>query len=394
MYIYKRKTKLAFQFLLLTVCYCQVNAQITYTTLINGAWNNPAVWSTDGITPCACTPGYILSNTNIVINHTSTLSTDLNIGLDATVEISTLGIINGSTRDVVVENGGYIETFGPINVASIEIELGGDGIFHDVVTCVDKFRVEGHAQIDTLVTVLDGDIEVKETGVLDILVPYIEVDVPNGEFKVDGTLNMNNTCLYILNGDFRNKITGTINGSQYIEVMNGEIRDEGVWPASVSWCASGLATTMPFAENCGGCNLLLPIEITDFTATMQNQLIALSWEIPNKLPTPHFDIYRLVETNTNWEKIASVINSSLQTVFYFYDASEQPGYHYYQLGFFDESGVYHKSEIISIMNPLQNKIIYGYYTLSGNMITMNYNQLPFGIFIESSNMGNTLVIIK
>lgn len=393
MYTFKRETKLAFQFILLMICCRQVKAQVTYTTLINGAWNNPAVWSTDGITPCACTPGYTLSNVTILINHTSTLSTDLNIGNNAIVEITDVGIINGATRDVVVANGGFIETFGPISVASIEIELGGDGLFHNVVTCVDKFRVEGHAQIDTLVTVLDGDIEVKETGVLDIVVPYIEVDVPNGEFKVDGVLNMINTCLYILNGDFRNKITGTINGSQYIEVMNGEIRDEGVWPASVAWCASGIATTMPFAENCSGCTLLLPLEIIDFSAIIQNRIIALSWEISNNLITHQFDVYRLYESNDSWEQINSIFGSAYQTVYSYYDSPEQSGYYYYQVGYFNNSGVYNKSEIISVLNSDEDKIVYGYYTISGNLVKMHYNQLPFGIYIEVSSIGNKIIQI-
>jgi hypothetical protein len=363
-------------------------AQTTYSTLLGGSWNNPAIWSTDGITPCACTPGYTITNVIILLQHNVTLSTNLTIGNNAVVEITGSGTLSGLTRDIVVANDGLIETFGSLSVASVEIEIGGDGLFHDIVTCIDKFRVEGHAQIDTLVTVTDGDIEVKETGVLDILVPYIEVDVPEGEFKVDGILNLTNTCLYVLNGDFRNKLTGTINGSQYIEVLNGEIRDEGVWPASVAWCASGLATTMPFPENCSGCDLLLPLLLIDFTAIVKNKSVMLNWLIADTDRPTTFDIFSL--TNQQWQQIGEQFGTAHQISFEWEDKTENSGIRYYQLGYYDETDNYYFSPIISVNYFTEEKIIYGYVNLLGEKVDYSVFSPP-GFYIEVSNLGAQII---
>lgn len=329
-------------------------AQI-YTTIASGVWNNTTtVWSTDGgATACLCAPGYILTNTDLVINHTSILSTDLVAGANTNIDINPSGTMTGVAFNVLIANGGVIESFGPVNVLSIIIELGGDGIFHDVVTCVDKFRVEGHAQIDTLVTVTGGDIEIKETGVMDIYVPYIETDVPNGEFKVDGILNLTNTCLYILNGNFRNKVTGTITGAQYIEVQNGDIRNEGVWPTTVDWCASGEALTMPFAPDCNGClTILLPIDLISFYGTAGTDKNMLYWSTTTEINNDSFTILKSTD-RINFEPIGSVQGAGNSTQILNYSISDErllQETNYYRLQQTDFNGGATFSSIISVTN--------------------------------------------
>lgn len=314
----------------------------TYTTIAPGLWDNTTtVWSTNGgATACLCAPPIITTNINVVINHAMTLSDVLTVGAFSTIDITASGSMTGPGMDVLVTADGTIEAYGPVDVLSIIIELDGDGIFHNTVICIDKFRVEGHAQIDTLVTVTNGDIEIKETGVLDIYVSFIEIDVPNGEFKVDGIMNMNNTCLNILNGGFRNKVTGMITGAQFIGVQNGEIRNEGIWPTAVDWCASGMAFTMPFPANCLGCSIFLPIELVSFSGSAGNDLNTLFWTTASELNNDFFTLLKSANGNDFFDigTMQGAGTSSQYTSYEFVDDKPTSTLCYYQLQQTDFNG--------------------------------------------------------
>lgn len=368
--------------------------QTTYTSIAGGNWNNAAsVWSTDGVTPCSCTPGYVLVNDTVVVNHDITLGNDLLIDADGNVLINATGSLTGVTREIVAENGGTLVSFGPIDCKGIEIEAGSNADFHHTIQCEEKLKIEGTAQIDSSVHIIDGDLEVKETGVLTFVVPYIEVNVPSGEFKNDGTVNLNNTCVYILHGDFRNKDTGFLLGTGYIEVQDGDIRDGlGVWSTGIYWCCGGMEEDMPFAENCNGCLLILPIDLLSLNISTGENTVLLKWITATEINTAHYVVERSVNAHewTPAGKVSGVANAFTPTHYSFNDSAlPADKILYYRIGNVDINSIIDYSHVVAINNPLLPVIPLGYYNTFGRFFETLEDQ-PGGIYIEVLSNGNRI----
>ena len=369
--------------------------QTTYTSLANGNWNNSStVWSTNGSSACGCTPGYILVNDTVIINHDINLGNDLEVDLNSHLLITGTGSLSGNFP-IESFNGGSIIAFGPVDCESIDIGPGCIGNFYQTIDCVDRFRVEGISQVDTTVVVSDGDIEVKETGNLTFIVPYIEVDVSQGEFKNDGIINFNNTCLYVLHGNFRNKETGSLFGTGYIEVQDGDIRDDPLsfWSININWCCSGEEEDMPFAENCNGCLLILPIDLVAFWGTTTDQKVILHWITATETNTHYYVVERSLNA-IDWKEIGSVegIPYALTSSSYTFHDQELPAEKllYYRTGNVSLDGIVDYSPVIALKNPTVQSISQGYYGIYGNYYT-SLDIAPTGIYIEITSSGNRMV---
>jgi hypothetical protein len=367
--------------------------QTTYTSLANGNWNNSStVWSTNGSSPCGCTPGYILVNDTVIINHDINLGNNLEADFNSHVLINSTGSLSGNNAIETI-NGGSIVAFGPIDCDEIEVGPGCIGNFYQTINCAGRFRVEGISQVDT--TVIASDIEVKETGILTFVVQYIEVSVENGEFKNDGIINFNNTCLYILHGDFRNKETGSLFGNGYIEVQDGDIRDDpaSTWPISVNWCCSGEEEDMPFAENCNGCLLILPLDLVAFWGTTTDQKIILHWITATEINTHYYVVERSLNA-IDWKEIGSVegIPYALTNSSYTFHDQELPAEKtlYYRTGNVNLDGVVDYSPVIAVENPNVLSISQGYYNIYGHYFP-SLETAPSGIYIEITTSGNRMV---
>ena len=369
--------------------------QTTYTSLANGNWNNSStVWSTNGSSACGCTPGYILVNDTVIINHDINLGDDLEVDLNSHLLINNTGSLSGNFG-IESFNEGSIVAFGPIDCESIDVGPGCIGNFYQTIDCVDKFRVEGIAQVDTTVVVSGGDIEVKETGELTFAVPYIVVSVPNGEFKNDGIIYFNNTCLYVLHGNFRNKETGSLFGNGFIEVQDGDIRDDPLsfWSVNVNWCCSGEEEDMPFAENCNGCLLILPIDLVAFWGTTTDQKVVLQWITATEVNTDYYVVERSLNA-IDWQEIGKVpgITNTLNKTSYFFHDQYLPAAKtlYYRTGNVNLDGMIDYSPVIAIKNSNVQSISQGYYSIYGSYYP-TLEAAPAGIYIEIMTSGNRMV---
>lgn len=371
--------------------------QTTYTTLANGNWNNSStVWSTNGSSPCACNPGYLLLNDTVIINHDITLGDDLEADLNSHLLVNSTGSLSSANFGIETFNESSILCYGPVDCERIDVGPGCAGHFFQTIDCIDRFRIEGNAQVDTTVVVSDGDIEVKETGILTLVVPYLAVSVPDGEFKNDGIIQFNNTCLYVLQGDFRNKETGSITGAGYIEVQDGDIRDDPLsfWSTNVNWCCNGEEEDMPFAENCNGCLLILPLDLIAFWGTHADEKIMLHWITATEVNTAHYLVERSLNA-VDWSetgKVAGMADAITPTSYTFYD-QDLPfdNLLYYRIANVSLDGVRDYSPVIAVKNPRTQAVSHGFYNIYGYYYD-SLDQAPSGIYIEVTPQGGRIQI--
>lgn len=370
-------------------------SQTTYTSLANGNWNNSStVWSTNGSSPCACTPGYLLLTDTVIINHDITLGDDLEADLNSHLLINNTGSLSSANFGIETFNESSILSYGPLDCERIDVGPGCSGSFFQTIDCIDRFRIEGNAQVDTTVVVSDGDIEVKETGILTLVVPYLAVSVPDGEFKNDGIIHFNNTCLYVLQGDFRNKETGSLTGTGYIEVQDGDIRGDPLsfWSSNVNWCCSGEEEDMPFAENCNGCLLILPLDLIAFWSTHADQKVMLHWITATESNTAYYQVERSLNAG-DWSeigKVAAVAHAVTETSYLFYD-QDLPFDKtlYYRIAHVSLDGVLDYSPVIAVNNPRIQAEHHGFYNVYGYYFD-SLEKAPSGIYIEVTPQGGRM----
>ena len=99
----------------------------------------------------------------------------------------------------------------------------------------------------------------------------------------------------------------------------------------------------------------LPIELFSFYAKKQNKDIKISWTTVSELNNSHFNLMRLNEETSNWEKIAKLNgkgNSNALQYYNFVDTDVKEKTYYYQLEQVNFDGNVSRSKIISINNTI------------------------------------------
>lgn len=111
--------------------------------------------------------------------------------------------------------------------------------------------------------------------------------------------------------------------------------------------------TLNFSGSCGpGCDLVLPITLSDFYAINTNEGVALKWFVENEIDVSHYFIERSFDTE-NWANVkqiesiaASAGNKSL--TYQVLDNSPVKGNNYYRLVTVNLDGTRELSKIISV----------------------------------------------
>ena len=110
-----------------------------------------------------------------------------------------------------------------------------------------------------------------------------------------------------------------------------------------------------------GCNCSiapLPIELLSFYAKKQNKDVKISWTTVSEVNNSHFNLMRLNEKTSNWEKIAKLNgkgNSNALQYYNFVDTDVEAKTYYYQLEQVNFDGNISRSKIISINNTLSQE---------------------------------------
>ena len=71
--------------------------------------------------------------------------------------------------------------------------------------------------------------------------------VKDGNFLVGGILNLINSCIELVDGNFNN--SGTVQGVGTVKTLNGNINNNGTW-IDVQFCSSNNSSGVPLPEDC------------------------------------------------------------------------------------------------------------------------------------------------
>ena len=163
----------------------------TYTTMADGAWSDPTIWSTDGgATSCGCIPTEPTAGNNIVLKH----------------DIDLLGnsiTINGGSQVTVVAYQGEIHWSGP-GGGTIDVQNG-------------QLYVNNYISVNQLNIGVDGNVTI---------VGYSEMFVQAG-FDVFGHLHVYGCYLCVSTRNIKYEATADVQLTNLsnIEVIKGHLKN-------------------------------------------------------------------------------------------------------------------------------------------------------------------------
>lgn len=321
-----------------------LNAQ-TYTTLKDGNFNDPAVWSLDGVTPCSCIPGsetattLVLNGGTIVINHQMNLAKNLRmLGNPLVVNINSGASLNGGTNRLDIRSG-VLNNAGSLTFGDLHIFNGGE--------------LNSTGQI----TVTPGSLIVEWQGRMNA---GGQIDIPNGDFINIGMVDILANARVFAGGDMRNdgvldlepgaclNITGNVENNYTITLINGpgtayiqsggDLTNNHTWDTPVEWCAAGTVIGMTTSPNCQTCGPL-PVELISFEARLENNQVVLNWATASETSNSHFTLERssdgaVFHTLLNLDSESPAYGASYQAV----DQNPISGISYYRLSQTDLNG--------------------------------------------------------
>ncbi|NRA11775.1 MAG: T9SS type A sorting domain-containing protein [Crocinitomicaceae bacterium] len=299
--------------LILTFFACTNLFAITYTSIDNGSWTNTSnVWSTDGgITPCGCRPGFTTSGDDIVISHTISLSSDLELNGTSIITVNTGGNLNAPSSklnmsDATMIVNGAVTLKDAYYAAAANTTVNATGN----MTFTSNIEIEngGVVSINGGWIISQGNIKVYNGGKLNLNNGYM--DVQNGNIENEGVINIGPlACSHIQNGGFINKGTGIVNGTGSVHITtNGVITNEGTWSSTVKWCSADGGVGLPTPEDCGtgNCFTALPVELTEFSAeVIASKFIQIEWVTISENNSSHF-IVLSSHNGKKWSEVATV----------------------------------------------------------------------------------------
>ena len=100
--------------------------------------------------------------------------------------------------------------------------------------------------------------------------------------------------------------------------------------------------------DCSGASLLLPVELTSFTARAEDSKSRLDWETAQEVDNMGFEIQRLDKESDRWESIGfenGAGDSEVENFYTFYDVRPLIGRNYYRLNQIDFDGTSSLSEV-------------------------------------------------
>ena len=283
-----------------------------YTTIADGDFTSPSIWSTDGgSTGCNCVPGTEVATltilntaTTIDINHNVTLPKDLVLLANFLyVNVNFGATLSGDNR-LLDARIGQLNVYGNLSVGSMIIYNG--------------------AQVNSTgsMTISPGDLDVAFQGRLNV---GGTLNVPNGDFNNIGMVDILANAQVTIGGEIVNdaeidiepgaciNVTGNVTNNYQINLINGpgtayiqsgaNINNNDTWATEVDWCAAGSGIGLSHSSNCSNCGTL-PVELIGFEAEVDNGQVILSWETASETANSFFTIERSND-GTDFESLDS-----------------------------------------------------------------------------------------
>jgi hypothetical protein len=359
--------KLFLLFLLSLLTFGAMHGQ-TFTTIADGAVNDPAIWSTDGgATPCSCTPTTELPTFTLLnvgsmnIYHQVTLSKfTLMMGTGLVVNVfsgaSLSGPVNVELRNVLLNN------YGVINVA--DLRVFNSGFLYsvgDLTVSPGHLTNEwqGRMELGGQVFVPNGNLP-NEGWITILQNAHLEV---GGSVTNDSYVDIEPGACINIYGNFTNELeVNLINGpgSAYIE-SGGDITNLGTWDTHVDWCAAGFGSGLTHAANCANCSLL-PVELTDFEATVTDGEVILRWKTGMEMDNSHFALEKSQDGQYFELFTQTTSNSPFEgEIYQAIDADPFYGISWYRLSQTDQNGVTRRLKTILVNNTSGPKAKFGVF---------------------------------
>ncbi len=346
-----------------------VSFATTYTTLENGDWGDPnELWSLNGVTPCNCNPGTIVSGDTIILNHDIILQ---DVGLVLTngsyMLINATGSLDGSAGVITIQTS-EVEAYGDISAKKLMVDyMASLNLYWAELSIVTRMEVNGYVGIHFANLVVDaGNINIFENGVFD-LTEGAKLYFEFGNFNNYGVTNLCDECCIELGvGNIKNFTSGVINGGGSMISNNGNIQNEGVWDVLIKWCSQGSDFGMPSPEDCYGANancspVPLPVEIVSFDGEAKTGYNQINWVTATELECDYYIVERSLD-GENWALVAQVDGSgttSEESKYTVRDLIEEPNTYYYRLIQFDFNLSQKQAGVITIESlRINNACIY------------------------------------
>lgn len=393
--ILKKKT---FQLALFIVgLVTNVNAT-TYTSITDGNWNDPTVWSIDGgATSCGCMPSEPTAGNNIVLKHTVDLlgtSITINGGSQMTIvayqgELHWSGPGGGTIN---VQNGQlYVNNYISINQLNIAVNGNVTIVGYSDMFVQAGFDVFGHLHVyGGYLCVSTGNLKF-ETSADVQLTNFSKIEVINGNLNNEGSVYIGGNCCIETRGAWENELTGTVAGNGSAHSTNGAFKNFNVWQATVNWCGGGNPQNMP-PEDCveaqNECGMLvLGATFGELEAFVQNEKeVKLVWTTITERDNDYFLVQRS-RNGLDFETIGLVDGNGTtewEMNYEFIDPAPYNGLSYYRLEQIDYNGQGDNTQLKAVEITTEEPVIVSSYNLMGQSINENYSGVVIDLFDDGS----------
>jgi hypothetical protein len=293
----------------------------TYTTLVNGDWNNTSnVWSLDGVTACGCEPGSSTNGNTIVVNHAIAMTSNLDVSGGSILTVSGTGGLSGG-NNVTVTNG-TANFYADVTFSKFIVKSGAIvNVSGAVMSLNSRLIVEGLLNVDGgYVLINSGNITIEETGSI-LTSNSGKIDALGGNIENYGVVDICMSCCMTTKGNWKN--FGNVIGNGSATSTSGNMSNAGNWSLDILWCSDGNDFGMPTSEKCteagATCNaVVLPVELSKFEVELLiDARVLISWQTVSEINSDYFIVLKSLN-GTDWTEVETVYaaGNSTETIDY------------------------------------------------------------------------------
>ncbi len=369
-----------------------------YTTMADGNWGDPTIWSTDGgVTSCTCIPAEPTAGANITIKHIVDLGANnvtITGGSKLTVvafegQITSLGLggkITINDGELYVNNDVSINT----------LEIGANGTVN--VVGYSTFLINSSIEVYGTLNIFGGYF-LLSTGNLDFmngsavtLSNFSKIDVTIGNLTNNGELHIGATSCIETSGTWQNEVNGNVTGGGSALTDTGSLKNFGTWAATVNWCGGGNPQNMP-PENCAEATnecgmLVLGVSFGKFEAYGIGNEVLLYWNTISEKNNDYFLVQRSLN-GFNFETIGMVDGNGTteeEMEYAFTDPAPHNGMSYYRLEQINLDGNSESTPLKAVeISEGNDLVVVASYNLMGQEVSSDHT----GVVIDLLNDGTT-----
>lgn len=247
-----------------------------YRTLQVGTYSNTTtVWSLDGVTPCACTPGPTVSSPGDTVSvlHNITLDQNLLFTGTTTLLVSNTAFLTGPFSISV--DGASMTNEGGVLVVGLSVSnfggVYGAGSFN--IGYGNFTLTTGFARLSGTVNILGNVLNQFGSEVEFFSGAQVDVD---GDYTNNAITMIHSGACLTIHGNFYSDYV--IFGLGHILVY-GDLTNYGDWDMGITWCVGGVAVNVPGTPTCTNCGPL-PVVLKSFTGRhlVEESMVELKWE--------------------------------------------------------------------------------------------------------------------